>query len=208
MSEVNVMEPKTRRGLATRNKILKAAERLFGEKGYYNTSINDIAVKAEVAPGTLYIYFKDKYTLYCYLVKHYSHTLRSEIAKRIKAKGNATRREKERIGILYYLQTIQEHPHIYNIIWESLHVDKKLFVEYYEKFSANYQKNLNEAYNQGEIEKFDNEVISYMLMGISSFIGLRYVTFEKNVDLEVVVDEVMRVLDSGIFTPKGVKHQD
>ncbi len=87
MAVINITEPKTKRGLATRNKILKAAERLFGEKGYYNTSINDIAVKAKVAPGTLYIYFKDKYTLYQYLVTEYSHLLRSEISKKIKENG-------------------------------------------------------------------------------------------------------------------------
>ena len=204
MAVVTITEPKTRRGFATRDKILKAAERLFGEKGYYNTSINDIAVKAKVAPGTLYIYFKDKYTLYCYLVTQYGHLLRSEIAKRIQRLGCATRREKEREGILCYLQTIQEHPHIYNIIWESLHIDKGLFVDYYERFSNNYQKNLKKAYEDDEIYKFDNEIISYMLMGISSFIGLRFVTFEQDIDLEVIVDEIMRVLDNGIFTPKGM----
>ncbi len=94
---------------------------------------------------------------------------------------------------------IQEHPHIYNIIWESLHVDKKLFVDYYEKFSKNYQKNLNKAYENDEIYEFDVEIMSYILMGISSFIGLRYVTFEQNVDLEQVVDEIMRFLDNGLF---------
>ncbi len=202
MTEVTVMEPKTKRGFATRDKILKAAERLFGEKGYYNTSINDIAVKAKVAPGTLYIYFKDKYTLYCYLVTQYGHWVRSEIAKKIKQSDCVTRRDKERIGLICYLQTIQEHPHIYNIIWESLHVDKELFENYYNTFSKGYQKNLNMAYDAGEIEEFDNEIISYVLMGISSFIGLRYVKFEKNVDLEQVVDEVMRVLDNGLFIKK------
>lgn len=202
MAEITLTEPKTRRGLATRNKILKAAERLFGEKGYYNTSINDIAVKAKVAPGTLYIYFKDKYTLYCYLVTQYGHLLRSEIAKKIKEKGSVSRREKERVGMLCYLQTIQEHPHIYNIIWESVNIDKSLFVDYYETFSRGYQKNLDKAFEDGEIDKFDNEIIAYILMGISSFIGLRYVAFEKNVDLELVVDEIMRVLDFGLFTNK------
>lgn len=203
MDDVTIMEPKTRRGFATRDKILKAAERLFGEKGYYNTSINDIAVKAEVAPGTLYIYFKDKYTLYCYLVTQYGHLVRSEIAIAIRKSGCETRREQERIGILCYLTMLQEHPHIYNIIWESLHIDKSLFIDYYEKFSRNYQKNLELAREAGEIYEFDNEIISYVLMGISSFIGLRYVAFEKKVDLEKVVDEVMRVLDNGLFTQTG-----
>ncbi len=203
MADISVIEPKTKRGLATREKILKAAERLFGEKGYYNTSINDIAVKAKVAPGTLYIYFKDKYTLYCYLVTRYGHLVRSRIAQDIKNSDCTSRREKEKIGMLSYLNIIQEHPHVYNIIWESLHIDKELFVAYYEKFSGNYQKNLKKAFDEGEIYEFDNELISYVLMGISSFIGLRYVTFEKTMDLEYIVDQVMRMLDGGLFTGKN-----
>ncbi len=202
MTNDAVKQPKTKRGLATRNKILKAAERLFGEKGYYGTSINDIAMKAKVAPGTLYIYFQDKFTLYCYLLKQYSHMLRSEIALKIKESGCESRREKERIGMLRFLQVIQEHPYIYNIIWESLYIDKSLFIDYYDTFAEHYRKNLDEAYENGEIAEYDNETIAYMLMGIANFIGLRYVMFEKKADLEGAVDEIMKVLDNGLFLKK------
>lgn len=199
MAKIAVKEPKTKRGIATRNKILKAAEQLFGKKGYYGTSINDIATKAKVAPGTLYIYFKDKFTLYCYLINQYNHLFRSEIAQKITESNCTSRREEERIGMLCFLQIIQEHPHIYNILWESLNIDKRLFVEYYETFSKHYWKNLDVAYKNGEIAEYDNEVLSYMLMGIANFVGLRYVIFDKNTDLERVVDEIMKILDSGIF---------
>lgn len=199
MAKEAVKEPKTKRGIVTRNKILKAAEQLFGKKGYYGTSINDIATKAKVAPGTLYIYFKDKFTLYCYLLNQYNHLFRSEIALKINESNCTSRREQERIGMLRYLQIIQEHPHIYNILWESLNIDKRLFVEYYETFSKHYSRNLDIAFKKGEIGDYNNETLSYMLMGIANFVGLRYVIFEKNTDLETVVDEIMEVLDHGIF---------
>lgn len=203
MTGISVNEPKTKRGFVTRSKILKSAERLFGEKGYYGTSINDIAQKAGVAPGTLYIYFKDKFTLYCYLLQQYNHLLRSEIAKKIAELGCCSRREREKIGLLRFLEIIQEHPHIYNIIWEAMYIDKSLFVNYYQTFSQHYHRNLDEAYERGEIEEFDNEILSYVLMGIAHFIGLRYVIFEKNVNLESVVNEVMEMLDNGLFTNPG-----
>lgn len=202
MAKQAVKEPKTKRGIATRNKILKAAEQLFGKKGYYGTSINDIATKAKVAPGTLYIYFKDKFTLYCYLLNQYNHLFRSEIAQKITEAHCKTRKEQERIGMLRYLQIIQEHPHMYNIIWESLNIDKQLFVEYYQTFSEHYRKNLDIAYEKKEIAEFNNETLSYMLMGIANFVGLRYVIFDKDPDLEKVVDEIMRVLGGGLFIDK------
>ena len=199
MTKIEVNEPKTKRGIATRNKIMKSAERLFGEKGYYDTSINDIAMKAKVAPGTIYIYFKDKFTLYCYLLNDYSHLLRSEIVRKIKELDCKTRREAEKVGMLHFLQTIEEHPYIYQIIWESLYIDKNLFIDYYTNFAAHYRKGLDKAYVNDEIGEWDHEVIAYLLMGIVNFIGLRYVFFKKDRDLEEVVDEVMKVLDGGLF---------
>jgi len=41
----------------SRQKILKASRRLFKEKGYDNTMIEDVADKAEVSKATLYNYF-------------------------------------------------------------------------------------------------------------------------------------------------------
>jgi AcrR family transcriptional regulator len=40
--------------------IMKAAEELIAEKGYRNTSIEEIAAKAEVGPATVYNYFTSK----------------------------------------------------------------------------------------------------------------------------------------------------
>ena len=44
----------------TREAILQAAVRLFGEKGYDGTSIEDLAREAGVGKGTVYGYFQDK----------------------------------------------------------------------------------------------------------------------------------------------------
>jgi len=52
-----------------REKILKAAERLFAEKGYENASIRDIAGVAGVADGTIYNYFENKDALLDALVR-------------------------------------------------------------------------------------------------------------------------------------------
>lgn len=48
------------RKAATWTRIVHAGERLFAERGYSETSMNDIAVEAEVAPRTLYLHFESK----------------------------------------------------------------------------------------------------------------------------------------------------
>jgi len=49
-----------RRKAATRAKILEAADRLFGERGYAQTSIEDISEHADVAVRTIYMHFPSK----------------------------------------------------------------------------------------------------------------------------------------------------
>jgi AcrR family transcriptional regulator len=47
-----------------RQAILDAAERVFALRGFHGASMDQIAQEAEYAPGTLYLYFKDKNALY------------------------------------------------------------------------------------------------------------------------------------------------
>jgi AcrR family transcriptional regulator len=55
---------KEREKLARRSEILKAARRIFAEKGLHETTLDDIAVKAELAKGTIYGYFENKDDLF------------------------------------------------------------------------------------------------------------------------------------------------
>lgn len=49
--------------------IVNSAFALFIQKGINDTSISDIMKKAELAKGTFYLYFKDKYEVRDYLVR-------------------------------------------------------------------------------------------------------------------------------------------
>lgn len=50
--------------LERRNAVLAAAEELFSEKGYRNTTIQEVAEKAGLSKGGVYLYFKSKEELY------------------------------------------------------------------------------------------------------------------------------------------------
>lgn len=63
-----------------RRRILKAATELFIERGYRKTSVDEVASKAEVAKGTVYLYFKTKADLMVQAIveekKHYLVTVK------------------------------------------------------------------------------------------------------------------------------------
>ncbi|NLC54597.1 MAG: TetR/AcrR family transcriptional regulator [Erysipelothrix sp.] len=195
-----VNKPKTKRGQITLDKLIKSAEKNFLANGFYNTTINNITHDAGVGLGTFYVYFDEKLSIYKYLLSQYSYQIRKQIA--INVGATKDRKEAEKIGLKSFLDYIKENPHIYHIIWESLYIDQKLFVDYYTEFANSYIVALDEAFKNGQIKKYDNEVVAYMLMGVSNFIGLRWIIFDDVKDFSKIVDEAIEVLDKGLFTDK------
>lgn len=194
--------PQTPKGMETLNNILSAATQLIYEKGYYGANIADITKLANVATGTFYLYFNSKLSLYRYLLLQFGHQIRREMSQ--KTVNCQTRREAEREGIRAWLEYVRDHPYVYNIIWESLYVDRELFKEYYETFSKAYSAGLKLAQEEGEVKDIDLSVLSYMLMGISTFVGLKFCLLGNgNTDFDTIVNEAMRVLDGGMFTGKS-----
>lgn len=57
-------ERREREKLQRQEAIIDAAEEVFFEKGYKNSTMDDVATEAELSKGTLYLYFKSKEHLY------------------------------------------------------------------------------------------------------------------------------------------------
>lgn len=194
--------PRTKKGVETLNNILSAATQLIYEKGYYGANIVDITTLAGVATGTFYVYFNSKISLYRYLLLQFGHRIRKELS--IKTKDCTDRREAERSGLKAWLEFVIEFPYVYNIIWESLYVDRSLFNEYYETFCRAYLKGIDQGKQSGEVADIDGEVLSYALMGISNFLGLKYCMFaDRPADLDYVCGEAMKLLEYGMFTDEA-----
>lgn len=73
----SVRTPRQPRSIETRNRIMKAAFRLFAQKGIHGTNSKEIVEKAGVSIGSFYSYFKNKKTLLLemledYLDRHYA----------------------------------------------------------------------------------------------------------------------------------------
>lgn len=192
-----MIKPKTKRGEATLEKLIDAAAAVFYEKGFNGGSIADITRRAGVGNGTFYIYFDSKISVYRHLLLEYSKRIRARSAKAIE--GCTNRREAERIGIRSFFEYAVEDPAIFNIIWESLYIDKTLFYDFYATFSKSYVRGLKAAQAEGEVRDIDPAVLSYVLMGISNFVALNSLVLKQEHDIDYLVDEVMKVLEHGIF---------
>lgn len=64
---MGIQERKERERERRRQQIIVAAKRVFSAKGFNKATMEDIAKEAELSPGTIYIYFKNKDELYASL---------------------------------------------------------------------------------------------------------------------------------------------
>ena len=191
--------PTTRNGITTFNLLLKASEDCFFEKGYHGTTVADITQKAGVAAGTFYLYFPSKMSLYRHLLNTLSREIRKAIASKIDS--SLKRSDQERAGIKAFLEYAIENPHMYQIIWESLYIDRSLFQSYYDAFAKRYVKGLQGAQENGEIGNLDLELVAYILMGITNFMGLKIILeMGQNTNkIDEVTDAIMDILNHGLF---------
>ena len=63
MEEV-IREPKQKRAIEKKEKIVEAGFQLICQNGYYNTNTAEIAKEAGVSTGIVYQYFKDKHDIF------------------------------------------------------------------------------------------------------------------------------------------------
>ena len=191
--------PKTKKAREKFDRIIQAADYHIYTYGFEKASIANITASADVATGTFYLYFKDKLELYHYLLDDYQRRIKEHI--KFRSIGCKTREEKERIGLIAWLEFVNDNPHTYSIIWQSLAINKDLFIDYYKKFVTSYEKGLNRDASQ--VIDMDLEDLSLMLMGISSFLGLKgmindEITLSQD-EIESTADQIMAALNSGIF---------
>jgi AcrR family transcriptional regulator len=64
---MGIQERKEREREQRRQQIIVAAKRVFSSKGFNKATMEDIANDAELSPGTIYLYFKNKNELYASL---------------------------------------------------------------------------------------------------------------------------------------------
>jgi AcrR family transcriptional regulator len=202
------LAPVTARGQATRLRIVRSAETVFGEKGYDGASIAEICRLAETALGSFYVYFPDKKAAFVELVDSLGTRLRSELADAVL--GLTDRFEIERAGLRAFFAFAGQHRRLYRIVGQAEFVDEAVFRRYHERLAEGYVRGLTHAMTKGQLRKVDPEVLAYALMGMTDFLGMRWVLWERDADIEHVVDTVLDLLRNGIAgravgTAKAVK---
>lgn len=189
-------QPKTARGNKTREKLLNAAEKEFGEKGFHDAAISGITQRAGVALGTFYVYFDSKEEVFRGLVSHMGHLTRSWIAQRVA--GATDRLTAEREGIMAFIEFVRDHKNLYRVVSEAQFVANDAFHEYYSVFADAYQENLSAAAGRSEIRDGDYEIWSWAMIGMAVFLGMRFADWDESRPVEEIAGAAWDLLANGI----------
>jgi AcrR family transcriptional regulator len=195
----------TARGLKTRAALLAAAEKLFGVRGFEETSIAELTKAASIALGTFYLYFPDKRALFIELVDSLGARLRHHLTQHI-GDDATDRLEVERRGLEAFLTFVDEHRHLYRIVRQADFVDQRCFRRYYASLASSYARGLRRAMTGGEVRSGDAEVMAYALMGVADFVGMRWVLWSKQRPSAKVIRESIDFIEAALV-PDGIRRR-
>lgn len=188
--------PKTARGKRTREKLLRAAETEFGEKGFHEAAISGITQRAGVALGSFYTYFESKEEIFRALVRFMSQRTRRWIAERVADAPD--RLTAERKGLEGYIEFVRRHKGIYRIVQEAEFLANDAYREHYAGFAKAYEYNLRKAADSGGIREGDYETWSWAIMGMAVIMGMKYAEWDETTPASEIAETVADLIANGI----------
>jgi AcrR family transcriptional regulator len=172
-----LLNRKEREFQSRRAEILKAAEQLFATKGFYETTMAEIAEAAEFGTGTLYKFFEDKRSLYIATLEEKAEELFSFVRSEVShVQGSINKLCRLVTAHLSFFEENREFFKIY--IRDRYHFEWNMKDEFGEKVHVKYvsyisfvSEVIKEGIRGGEIKEVDPSELAHALTGmINSFI--------------------------------------
>ncbi len=190
------------RGRPPAQRLLAAAEQLFGERSYQRTTVADICARAGMATGSFYAHYGSKAEIFAAVVRQLNADLRAAMRHAIKQAGPG-QRAVERASFRAFFDMLSQRPWMDRIVRESEFVAPGLFREYYEHLARGYARGVRQAQLAGEVDaRYDPELIAYVYTGMGNFVGMRWADWTAGGQVpDDVLDDLMEVLRRGLPPP-------
>ena len=138
-------------GEQTRKKILQTAERLFAEKGYDGTGIQDIATAAGINKALIYYHFKNKKDIVDSLFRRTLEemfAMQGTLEEKIRAADGGEGVEGKIAGIIAFLE--KKRKILAVMLMESLKLDTDGYQALFECAKMIIEKNISEMMHDGD----------------------------------------------------------
>jgi len=197
------MARKTSRNGATgkRESILRAATRVFARNGYFNSKVADIARAAEVADGTVYLYFKSKEEI---LHSIFDQNMAEAIASgRVLIEKLQDPGEKLRRIAMLHLERLGADPDLAVVFQVELRGSTKFMQEFSAAGFAEYLGLLRQTFEEGQRsgvfrKDLNAKIVSKVLFGALDEMATNWIISKRSYKLAPMADVVMDVFLNGV----------
>src|SRR3990172_6866793 len=192
-----------------RDRILRAAVKIFSRNGFFNSKVSEIARASGVADGTIYLYFKNKDDLLISLFEEKMGEVVAEIRVRVADEGDALSRL--RIFIRNHMDLLTREAGLIEVIQVELRQSKKFMKEYVPVKFLEYLDVISGILEDGKREGVFRPDLNVTLarraiFGALDEISLAYVLSRKRkYDPAAAADEIYRIFAGGLTGPASMK---
>jgi AcrR family transcriptional regulator len=187
----------------TRSAILRAAQKLFSTKGFFDTTIADIVEKAGVSRGTFYLYFKSREEVFGGLLSQAVDEMFLLSASR----PTGSRRTRIESANRAYLETFQRHRAFMRSALQVATFDSsvaKTLSALRGKFIERIQAHLERSIARGECHDIDPAITSFLLVIMVEFTAYSWLSFgwqpdKDGFDLDKVVKEASALWARAVY---------
>lgn len=183
------------------NAILEATAQQLAERGYYNSSLDVIAMQVELTKGALYYYYPSKEDLVRECVSIAAQDLVSRLEAIVTAEGGPT----QRLCTLIEAQlifTVQDHPHTARLFRETIEWPEAL-TEHVQLWRQRHDKMFRQVIDEGiEAGEFAGDNVwlaKHSLYGAMNAIAgavLLHPTRDAPVDFRALAERLLRLFRS------------
>jgi len=204
MMETEKISRKEREYLAHREEILSAAEKVFAAKGFFSTTMSDIARKAEFGTGSLYKYFKSKEDLYFTLIDEKVEEINGPVKAELSQKTPAVERIKKVLSLQFeFFERNRDFFRIYasertRFEWT---VKDELGKDLHEKMVAYIHLLagvMREGIEAGEFKPLNPIDLAHALVGIVNSFVFEWIISRESYPLISKLDTVLEIFLGGV----------
>ena len=184
-------------------RILQAAIRVFAENGFFNSKVAEIAKAANVADGTIYLYFKNKDDILISLFEDRMKVIIDRLSGQLK--GVEDPLDRIRVFIRCHFQMVAEEPELAQVITVELRQSTKFMKEYDNKQFVHYLKILSDIIRDGKDRGLIRKditpgIIGRALFGMLDELSLFHVLSarKRKYDLEKTSKEISEFFIRGL----------
>src|SRR5256884_5904370 len=181
--------------------ILRAATRVFARNGYFNSKVADIARAAEVADGTVYLYFKSKDEI---LHSIFDQNMAEAIAAGRKLIENLDDpREKLRRIADLHLERLGADRDLAVVFQVELRASTKFMEEFSAAGFAEYLGLIRSTFEEGQRAgvfrtELNAKVVSKILFGALDEMATNWILSRRRYKLAPMADQVLDIFLNGV----------